>query len=263
MAEFNHLEECMGTVFRFAGRTTLDQTDFDDAMLRACVTLHAADEIFSLYKPDSPLSRLARGETSVAESPAIVDDIWAACEAWEQVTDGWFKAFTPQHTFDPSGLVKTWAAREAARALEDSGITDFALNAGGDVWLADGLSQGVNWSIGVSKPITIASPEAGVLTVFDLSGSVMRAVATSGSAERGNHIWNPKSPDSIQDELVQVTVISDDLVRADVWATAAFAEGPLAIERLNREPNLEALFVFHDGRLAGTDGLVPLFAKAN
>lgn len=251
----------MGTVFRFAGRTTLDKCDLEDTILRACAILHAADEIFSLYKPDSPMSRLARGETSVAQSPAVVEDIWQACEEWETATDGWFKAFTPQHTFDPSGLVKTWAGREAARALQESGITDFTLNAGGDIWLAEGLSAGVNWRIGISKPITIASPDAGVLTVFDLSGTAMRAVATSGSAERGEHIWNPKSPGSIQEELVQVTVISDDLVRADVWATAAFAEGPLAVERLNREPNLEALFVFVDGSLSGTDGLVPLFAK--
>ena len=97
--------------------------------------------------------------------------------------------------------------------------------------------------------ITIASPEAGVLTVLDLGGTRMRAVATSGSAERGNHIWNPKNPDAAQTELVQVTVIADDLVRADVWATAAFAEGPRAVERLNREADLEALFVFADGQI--------------
>jgi len=263
MAEFNHLEQCMGTVFRFAGRTELSQSEFDEAIFRACATLHAADEIFSLYKPESPLSRLARGETSVAECPPVVDQIWNACEGWEKLTDGWFKSFTPQHTFDPSGLVKTWAAREAARVLEQAGVSDFALNAGGDVWLADGLIPGVGWRIAISKPITIASPEAGVLTVFDLGGTRMRAVATSGSAERGNHIWNPKNPDAVQNELVQVTVIADDLVRADVWATAAFAEGPRAVERLNREADLEALFVFADGQLAGTDGLVPLFAKAN
>lgn len=251
----------MGTMFRFAGRTDMSQAEYDEAIFRACATLHAADEIFSLYKPESPLSRLARGETSVAECPPIVDEIWEACERWENETDGWFKSFTPQHTFDPSGLVKTWAAREAARVLEEAGIDNFALNAGGDVWLSDNLSEGVNWCIGISKPITIASPDAGLLTVFDLSGSQMRAVATSGSAERGDHIWNPKNPEAIQTELAQVTVIADDLVRADVWATAAFAEGAPAIARLNQQPNLEALFVFHDGRLAGTDGLVPLFAK--
>lgn len=262
MREFDHLEQCMGTVFRFAGRTELDQPAFDEAIFRACATLHAADEIFSLYKPESPLSRLARGETSVADCPPVVDQIWDACEGWEKITDGWFKAFTPQHTFDPSGLVKTWAAREAARVLEQAGVKDFALNAGGDVWLADSLIPGVNWCIAISKPITIASPDAGVLTVFDLNNTGMRAVATSGSAERGNHIWNPKNPDAVQNELVQVTVIADDLVRADVWATAAFAEGARAIERLNREPDLEALFVFADGQLAGTDGLVPLFAKS-
>ncbi len=262
MREFDHLEQCMGTVFRFAGRTDLDQPAFDEAIFRACSKLHAADEIFSLYKPESPLSRLARGETSVAECAPIVDEIWDACEGWEKITDGWFKSFTPQHTFDPSGLVKTWAAREAVQVLEQAGVKDFALNAGGDVWLADALIPGINWCIAISKPITIASPDSGVLTVFDLNNTRMRAVATSGSAERGNHIWNPKNPDAVQSELVQVTVIADDLVRADVWATAAFAEGPRAIERLNREADLEALFVFADGQLAGTDGLVPLFAKS-
>ena len=58
-------------------------------------------------------------------------------------------------------------------------------------------------------------------------------------------------------------MIAKDLVTADVWATAAFAEGVRAVERLNREPDVEALFVMRDGGLAGTDGLVPLFAKVD
>ena len=184
----------MGTVFRFAGRTPLNEQDQADALTEACAFLHAADEMFSLYKPESPLSQLARGETSVAESPAIVDDIWAACEAWEQVTDGWFKAFTPQHTFDPSGLVKTWAAQNAANILLAAGISDFTLNAGGDVFIADEVTDDIDWRIGISKTVSIASPEAGVLTVLDLKGTGFNSMATSGSAERGLHIWNPKAP---------------------------------------------------------------------
>ena len=89
----------------------------------------------------------------------------------------------------------------------------------------------------------------------------MRAVATSGTAERGLHIWNPRTYEFAENELIQVTVIADDLIKADVWATAAFAEGVDAVARLNRVPNLEALFVLRDGGLAGTDGLINYFAK--
>jgi thiamine biosynthesis lipoprotein len=87
-------------------------------------------------------------------------------------------------------------------------------------------------------------------------------MATSGSAERGHHIWNPKAAGKEPaHEFVQVSVIARDLVEADVWATAAFAEGERAIARLNKIESVEALFVFPDGRVAATDGLLPLVAK--
>jgi thiamine biosynthesis lipoprotein len=87
-------------------------------------------------------------------------------------------------------------------------------------------------------------------------------MATSGSAERGSHIWNPKAGGrESAGEFIQVSVIAKDLVTADVWATAAFAEGERAIEHLNRVEDLEALFVYEDGRLAATNGFANLFAK--
>jgi thiamine biosynthesis lipoprotein len=251
----------MGTVFVFRGRSPLGEQETQNALARACSILHQADQIFSLYKPESPLSRLARGEASVAALPPVVSEIWDECERIEKLTDGWFKAFTPQNTFDPSGLVKTWAAAKAATHLKHVGIEDFTLNAGGDVLLSDGLTVEHDWRIGISKPVSIASQDAGVLAVFDLAGTDYRAVATSGSAERGTHIWNPKFESAQPNELLQVSVFAHDLVTADVWATASFAEGVRSIERLNKQQGIEALFVLADQSLAATDGLAALFAK--
>ena len=260
----------MGTVFRFAGNHELSPEEFREAIEMATSLLHRADQIFSLYKPESPLSRLARGETSVAQLPPVVEEIWDECERWERETDGWFSAFTPQNTFDPSGVVKTWAAKKAAEHLLSVGIKDFTVNAGGDVWIADETSERNDWRIGISKPITIASPDAGVLTVVDLFETDYRAMATSGSAERGDHIWNPKAPGKAPaDELVQISVIARDLVEADVWATAAFALGDRAIPTLNAHNaahpgnQIQALAVWPDGNLDGTDGFIDLLAKAN
>ena len=259
---FEHIELAMGTGFSFHGRSSLSDSDTSIILNQACAILHEADLIFSLYKPESPLSRLARGETSVAECPPVVNEIWQACEAWEKTTDGWFSAFTAEHTFDPSGLVKTWAAKRAAEYVLEQGITDFTLNAGGDVMIADGVTEAIDWRMGISKPVSIAADDAGVLTVVDLHRTPFRAMATSGSAERGAHIWNPKAGGrQPAGDFIQVSVIARDLVTADVWATAAFAEGERAIEHLNRVDDIEALFVYADGQLAATNGFVNLFAK--
>lgn len=259
---FEHIELAMGTGFSFHGRSSLSDSDTSIILNQACAILHEADLIFSLYKPESPLSRLARGETSVAECPPVVNEIWQACEAWEKTTDGWFSAFTAEHTFDPSGLVKTWAAKRAAEYVLEQGITDFTLNAGGDVMIADGVTEAIDWRMGISKPVSIAADGAGVLTVVDLHRTPFRAMATSGSAERGAHIWNPKAGGrEPAGDFIQVSVIARDLVSADVWATAAFAEGERAIKHLNRIDDLEALFVYADGQLAATNGFAQLFAK--
>jgi len=267
-AAFEQLHACMGTVFRFAGQTPFEPDRTRIILEQAFAMLDEADRTFSLYKPESPLSRLARGETNVASCPPVVSEVWDLCEAWEKTTDGWFSAFTPQNTFDPSGLVKTWAAAQAANHLYANGIDDFTMNAGGDVYISTKASNPIDWRIGVGKPVSIASSDAGVLTVLDLLGSGFSAMATSGTAERGEHIWNPKAAEkAAANELVQVSVVARDLLTADVWATAAFAMGPRAIDILNAhnsqnpEASVQALLVWPNGELGATDGLINLFAK--
>lgn len=259
MHTFDHVELCMGTGFRFQGK--YDAADFNAAIAQACEILHNADRIFSLYKPESPLSLLAAGKTSVAECPKEVSEVWDECERWEKLTDGWFSPFTAQHTFDPSGLVKTWAAKRAAESLIANGIADFTVNAGGDVLISDAASGEFDWRIAVSRPVSIADTQAGALAVVNLKGTEFRAMATSGSAERGSHIWNPKSDVDPAKEMLQISVLADNLVEADIWATAAFAEGPNSLARIDAQPNLEALAILPGGQIAATPGFMKLVLK--
>lgn len=259
MQTFEHVELCMGTGFRFQGR--YNDANFNSAIADACEILHEADRIFSLYKSESPLSQLAAGNTSVAQCPPVVSEIWDECERWEKVTDGWFSPFTPEHTFDPSGLVKTWAAKRAAECLVANGIRDFTLNAGGDVLVSDQASQDLDWRIAIAKPVSIADAEAGALAVVDLRGSQFRAMATSGSAERGSHIWSPKSDTDPAKAMLQISVLAKDLVEADIWATAAFAEGPSSLARIDGHPDLEAFAILADGQIAATPGFMKLVLK--
>jgi thiamine biosynthesis lipoprotein len=262
VTNFEHIELAMGTGFRFQGSTALDTTELNAAIAAACLELHEADRIFSLYKPESPLSQLAAGKTSVAKLPSVVSEMWDECERYEKLTDGWFSAFTPQHTFDPSGLVKSWAALRACDILTEAGLTDFTLNAGGDVQISASNNDAELWKVGITKPVSVASEESGALVVVDLSGTGFCGVATSGSVERGSHIWNPKNPD--QDPatvLTQITVIASNIVEADVWATAAFAEGLNAFKRIDELENVEALGILADGQIAATPGFQALIAR--
>ena len=55
-------------------------------------------------------------------------------------------------------------------------------------------------------------------------GDGRRAIATSGIAERGEHVWRrPVEPGDVP--FVQVSVIAEDIVTADVLATAILAGG--------------------------------------
>ena len=268
MYEFKRTEECMGTVFTFKGRSPFDALKTIELLVAACEILHEADRTFSLYKPNSPLSRLARGEAAVRDLPPVVSQIWDQCEAWEKQTDGWFSALSPENTFDPSGIVKTWAAKRSAEFLVEKGILDFTLNAGGDVWIGEQVSTEIDWRVAIHKPVALAAETAGVLTVIDLRGTPYRGVATSGSAERGLHIWNPKAPGRVAAaSVLQVTVVGRDLVDADVWATACFAEGHAAIEHLNRynaanpDNDFQVIMIGLEGELSATEGFIDLFAK--
>jgi thiamine biosynthesis lipoprotein len=262
MHSFESIEICMGTTFKFAGRSPLSENETNQVIFQACEILHEADRIFSLYKPESSLSQLARGEISIAKCPPVVDEIWEACEAWEKITDGWFSAMTPQNTFDPSGIIKTWAAQRAAEYVLETGIRDFTMNAGGDVWLSNELTVEKEWRIAISKSISIAAPDHEILTVVDLRDTDFRALATSGSSERGSHIWDPKAPGKEPSkDLLQVSVVASDLVTADVWATAGFAAGQRGVNLLNQAPGIEALFISANGELTATDNFFALFAK--
>lgn len=259
MQEFRHLEYCMGTAFQYWGRSELDDADVKKAIAESVAILHHADEVFSLYKEDSPLSRLARGETSIAELPSEVEYIWDECEKWEKVTEGWFSAMTPANTFDPSGLVKSWAAQKAADRMIELGVTDFAINAGGDILLSKNVSSGKPKRIGVGKPVSIASKDSGALVVLDLNETDFYAVATSGTTERGEHIWNPKAGRQNANQLLQVTVVARDIITADVFATAAFAAGNQADAFLDRHlDKLEAMLIDLNGDVYATKGFSQL-----
>jgi thiamine biosynthesis lipoprotein len=77
------------------------------------------------------------------------------------------------------------------------------------------------------------------------------SLATSGSAERGDHIWTAGTGRA---DFVQVSVAAADIVTADVLATAIVAGGRPMLDRATDNWDVEVLAILADGGLLGSPG---------
>ena len=241
----------MGTVFSFDVRG--GEPGAVQAMLeKAIAGLHRVNEVFSTYRDDSQVSRLARGELTVGEcAPEVAEVLELGAEA-ERASDGWF-SMRYEGRLDPTGIVKGWAAERAARRLAAiPGVSGVSMNGGGDVQLLGAPEPNRPWRVGVADPLR----PGGLAAVVSAAGTDELAVATSGTAERGAHIVDPRTGRSAVTDLVAVTVVAPKLTWADCWATAAFAMGSgQGLRWLESLPDAEALLITAGDEVRCTGGL--------
>ncbi|MEU6854971.1 FAD:protein FMN transferase [Actinacidiphila alni] len=235
----------MGTVFSFDVRGG-DGRRVGAALLAAAAWLRRVDEVFSPYRPESRLSLLAAGRLPLSACGPELPEVLALCEAAGRLSGGWFST-RYAGGLDPTGLVKGWAVERAAAMLASAGADAVCVNGGGDVQV-----HGGPWRIGVADPLR----PGGLLAVVPVgTADGERAVATSGTAERGAHILDPHTGRPPADAPASVTVVCRGLTDADVRATAAYAMGTARARRwLDGLPDTEALIVAADGRTWRTAG---------
>lgn len=213
-----------------------------------------ADERFSLYRPDSELSRInAAGSGLLSAGPELREAYELAAE-WRVRTGGAFTPTRPDGLLDLNGVVKALAMRDAGAVLDDAGCRDWTLVVGGDM-LASGMGQGgTPWVTGIIDP----ADRTALLCAVELRRP-RRAMATSGNAERGDHIWTA----GMAAAYVQVTVIADDILTADVLATAIIAGGEHMLREACESWDVDVLTVDAAGELTATPGLRAALAVAD
>ncbi|WP_435080516.1 FAD:protein FMN transferase [Clavibacter michiganensis] len=232
--------------------TTVSVRAAPDAPIAAVQAVFAdADALFSLYRSDSEASRIARGELALTASSPRMRDAYADALGWRAATDGAFTPHRPDGVVDLSGTVKAHAMAEAADLLGDG---DWLLAVGGDVLGSGTDDAGGAWRIGVVDP----ADRRALLCALPLAGG-RHAVATSGTAERGEHVWR-RPPMPGEAAFAQVTVVADDIVTADVLATAILAGGRAGLDAAVARFDMDAITVDVDGALLVTDRIRPLIS---
>ena len=151
----------------------------------------------------------------------------------------------PQTKIDLGGIAKGYAVDEAARILREHGITDFYIDAGGDLYVGGKNCQNEPWRIGIRDPRD-RSRVIEVVLVSDM------AVVTSGNYEqhymikgqRWSHIINPVTGYP-QKGVVSATVVAPSAEGADALATAlCVLGGPLGKQHIDRLDSPYASLIF-------------------
>jgi thiamine biosynthesis lipoprotein len=232
----------MGTVISVDGR---DAGVTWGALDEVFAWLRRVDETFSTYKTNSQISRLARGEVSLADCECDVRWVLQRCEDLRSRTNGYFDSWA-SGTLDPSGLVKGWSVEVASSMLVERGSANHCINAGGDIRIRGEPKPGHPWRAGIVHPLV-----PGKLTVVVEGRDI--AVATSGTAERGLHVIDPVAG-CPANALASVTVVGPELSVTDSLATAAMAMGLAAPRWLETLEEHEAYVIDAYGHVWWTTG---------
>jgi thiamine biosynthesis lipoprotein len=195
------------------------------------------DADFSTYIETSWVTRLRTHQIGISSCPPSVQEVWQLCLQAKHLTDGAFDPWAVEGGFDPSGLVKGWAADKCADLLVSLGIEHVQVNAAGDLSLRGGFFDGVvkPWSIGVVNP----DNRTEVVKIYEITEG---AIATSGKYERGAHIHDPYTG-LIAIGAKSATVVGPLSWLCDALATALMVAGEDGAKYF-AQPELEGYQVF-------------------
>lgn len=229
-----------------SGAGSGDEAAFDAAIGRLRDVFERWEAEFSRYRPESPATAIAEGRLRLQDSSVLHRETYARAIEWRNRTGGAFDPHRRDGSIDLAGIVKATAMEDAGEQLHRLGWSDWCLNVGGDV-LTAGSIDGRAWSAGIVHP----DDRSRLWRTMTLDDG-RRAVATSGTAERGEHIWRLGADATgpglrAGSRITQCSVAAPDIVTADVLATAIVAGGRPMAEAAAAEWDVRLLAAFEDG----------------
>jgi len=164
----------------------------------------------------------------------------------------------PEMTLDVGAVAKGYAVEMVARYLEESGVTGYILNVGGNVRAIGNKPDGTGWVAGIENPDRSegAEPYVEYLSIEN------EAIVTSGSYQR-YYIVNGVSYHHIIDKdtlypsayFSSVSVICESSAKADALSTALFSmsyeDGIRLVESIE---GVEAIWINPSGEKLFSDG---------
>ena len=169
------------------------------------------------------------------------------------IEEGYLRKDNKGVMLDVNAIAQGYSVDVVVGFLESEGIVNYLVEIGGEVRTRGINSRGEKWRIGIDKPIDgLQIPGVQLEAIIKLSG---RSLATSGNYRRFyekdgvkySHTIDPSTGYPVQHGLLSATVIADDCMTADGFATAFMVLGlGKSKEILTRRDDLEAYLIYND-----------------
>ncbi|WP_170330355.1 FAD:protein FMN transferase [Ruegeria arenilitoris] len=147
-----------------------------------------------------------------------------------------------------SAIAKGYGIDAVAERLREAGIEDYLVEIGGDLVTKGQNDKGEIWRIGIEKPQAVAQTPQLIVSVGDLgmasSGDYKNFFEQDGV--RYSHIIDPTTGRPITHRTTSVTVLAENAMMADAWATAMLALGQEKGLELAEKHELAVYFISRD-----------------
>ncbi len=157
---------------------------------------------------------------------------------------------SPGVMLDVNASAKGYSVDVVADFLKDKGCRNYMVEIGGEI-VARGVNASGNvWRIGIDKPADKVMPGMAYQAIVQLKN---KALATSGNYRRFfeidgvkyAHTIDVKTGYPVRTDLLSATIIADDCITADAWATVCMVFGlDKSIKFLNQHSELDALLIY-------------------
>lgn len=187
------------------------------------------------------------GQPPEPPSPTEIDRLrgqvgWRKIEL--DIEAGAVRKAHPELALDLSAIAKGFGVDQVAEALDRAGVESYMVEVGGEVRTRGLNDKGEAWRIAIERPDPTGRGLHLVLPLSDL------ALATSGDyrnyyevdGRRISHTIDPRTGHPITHRFTSASVITEECVRADAWATALLVLGPDGVT-LAEDLGLAAFFL--------------------
>ncbi len=168
-----------------------------------------------------------------------------------RIEDGIIVKDDPRVQINTSAIAKGYSCDIVADVLQEFGITNYMVEIGGEITMRGTNEKGDCWRIGIDKPtddsLAMQRELQLILSICD------KAVATSGNYRnyyvkdgvKYSHTIDPHTGYPSEQNILGATIIADDCMTADAYATAFMAMGvEKSVKVATTIPGLHYYFIY-------------------
>lgn len=157
----------------------------------------------------------------------------------------------PDIVLNANAIAKGYSADIVALLLDKNNCENYLIEIGGEIRVKGYNQQGEPWTIGIDRPLegNYFPGQNGLQLILQITN---KGMATSGNnrqfyienGQKITHTINPATGYPTKHNLISTTVIANDALTADAYATAFMVAGmEKAGQWIDENPELDAIFI--------------------